>query len=247
MKGHANRSPSLRAGIMTGAVLDAAALVAFYALLATAGQLAVGLGEWLIALVLIATPWCVHVVALPTVLRGSSLDWEQAASLFGRGLAFITVAGVVFPLMGFVCLGIVGITLRVVMGAAWTGINLTGWYDQAVGCVVILAMTALVGAAVGALLHGLRPTGTGVPSDTGGSPRIVQATTLRTDALGGASAPVLAMGGYWVAALLSHPVIVSYYQEPSFWHVTRPQVLPLVVIGFIALLPHLIMTRADPR
>jgi hypothetical protein len=249
MELNVNRSPSLPAWVMTGLALDAVALAALYTLLAIAGPLAAGWNEWLIALVLIVTRWCVYVVALPTAFRGSSPNLGQVASLFARGLAFITLAALGFPPLGFVCVSIVVIAFRVVTGGAWTSINPETWYAQALGCVAILVMTAPVGAAVGALLHGLRPTGSDVPSDIGRSPRCVQAPSICSDVLGGASAAALAAGGLCAASLLSHPAIVLRYQDPELTIklIALPQVSPLVVIGVIALLPHLIMTGADSR
>jgi hypothetical protein len=247
MEKHATVSPPLRTRITTGLALDAGMLAALYTLLAAAGPFAPGWTEWLVALPLSATPWCVHVGTLPTVFAGSSPDWGQAASLFTRGLAFTMLVALGFPLLESVGFSIVVITFLVVAGAEWLSATSMTWYAQALGYVTILVITAPVSAAVGALLYGRRPTGTQAQPNSGGSSDCVQTPSLLTDILGGTSAAVIAVGGFYPTTLLSHPAMVYRHQELTFGLIAVPQALPFAVVESIALLPHLIMTGTASR
>ncbi len=161
--------------------------------------------------------------------------------LFVRGLAFTTIAGISLPILGFVGFSLVAMTIRIVAGNSWSPKNTMSWHAQLIGEGVILAMTTSLGAAVGALLSILRPTDPVTPIKSDATQYRDYPQNIRSDMLGGAFAGAFAAGGLGLAGLWSHSAITLDYQQGMVNLVATPHVSRLVLVGIVALLPHVML------
>jgi hypothetical protein len=247
MPRHVSGFRSLPIWVLTGLVFDAAVLTALYALLAAAGPLRAGLEEWLVLLVFIATIWFVHVSALPIASYGRIPKCGQVMRLSVRGLAFTTIAGAIPPILGLVGFFLVAMAIRIVAGEAWPAVDPISWHAQLVGWVVSPVITTSAGAAVGGLLGILRPTDLVTPIKSDESQHCYNLRNIRSDILGGAIAGALVAGGLGLTGLWSHSAITLGYHQGTVNLVATPHVSLLVLVGMVALLPHVVLTGVIAR
>jgi len=117
------------------------------------------------------------------------------------------------------------------------------WADHVRDDIFYLVIAVSVGAAVGLLLHAF-----GQGDIDGRSPSLPHQSCTRSDVLGGTVAAFLALGGRFVTlplGLFSRPVNI-----PADWMhqlAAAPQLPSAVLIGTVALLPHLLMVGVDLR
>jgi hypothetical protein len=234
-----------------GIVLDAAALLGLCTLLDRAGALGTNVEAWLLVTALMAVPWYVHVVGLPIICRLSSIRWMSVARLSARGMVFIAGAAVLVPLLGIVAFTTIAPIIFVATGSLPTKPELTfSLADQFRDNITWMLMAGLVGAAIGAVLHGLRPdTFTHHTRDARQMP-LCGPPSVCSDIFGGALAAFLALGGMYVAIALGlffRPVVMPGGRGWTGNLLATPQFSSLVLIGTVALLPHLLMSGIDLR
>ena len=237
-----NGGRRLRIWMASGAALDCLVLTGIWLLLDAIGPLQSMAEYWLEAIGLVAVPWMVHVVALPALLRGVRINWELVA----RSLAFIGLAAYLIPFAGiFAFLLVVGPPVALIETALKGGgaHNAIGaqldWIDKLTDDIGWTLVATLVGAVMGFMLNLLRPDAM-VASPRSDHPR------LRSDVLGGVSGAFLVFSGIFAAAALG--ALDRPMAGTNDWMSNLAQVprLPaILVIGVLALLPHLYWVGRD--
>jgi hypothetical protein len=234
----------LTAWVSTGAVLDAAALVAIWSLLDFIGPHQYNTESWLVGAGLVAVPWLVHVVALPALFRIDKIGLLMAA----RTAGFAALAAMLFPIVGMAVFLLLGMPLLEIVSlvrgesavaAAMPPTLLDRMID---GCLWTFIAT-IVGAAIGCWVHVVRPGGTA----NNLAARSHSRPNMRSDVMGGTIAAFLAFSGMFAAipfGIFTRSVVI-----PKEWlHDTLflpPQLPACLVIGVLALLPHLVLTGRD--
>jgi len=234
----------LTAWVSIGAVLDAAALVAIWSLLNCIGPLQFSAEFWLVGAGLAAVPWLVHVVALPSLFRIKRIGLLVAA----RTAGFAALAAMLFPIVGtavFLLLGmpLLGLISLVRGGSAAAATMHQTLPDRMIdGCFWTFIAT-IVGAAIGCCMHVVRPDGTisNFAERSHGLPH------MRCDVIGGTIAAFLAFSGMFVAipfGIFTRSVVIprAWLRDALF---LPPQLPACLVIGVLALLPHLVLTGRD--
>jgi hypothetical protein len=231
------RLPQLCAWVMSGLILDALSLFTLQQLLNVFGPLT-GIGRsWLEIIALLATPWLIHVTLLPTIFRlhtRSVTPW----SWLGRTTVFITVGAFMVPMLGipvFSTAVIVMLSLNSIIAMPLTSVNQTlAWF---IFVAVWLLPATAVAAFVGVLLSMQRP------SKADDSSMLLP--PFRSDVMGGAVAGFLSFGGMFAASsfgLFSRPVSVH---DELHQLAVPPLTWPAIIIGTLALLPHLVLLGLD--
>lgn len=224
---------------LVGVVLDTAAFIGFWVLLNTLGPLNPAAEAWLIALALITVPWLVHVVALPALFRVRPKNWTGSVRLAAETLVFISVGGMLIPLLGMMIFLfsslLFGLVYQIAIGQRppiFLGSPTLA--DQIISYVVWTAIATIVAAAVGLLLHGLG-------SDSASRAR---RPSLRSDVFGAVIAAFVAFSGMFAASALG---LFSREVPNDKLHLLSiaPQLPATLVIGIMALLPHLFMVGLD--
>jgi hypothetical protein len=219
---------------LAGAALDAVAFIGLWMLLDSIGPLNRVAEAYLGALALVAVPWLVHVVALPALFQMKT--WIGVARLATTTIVFIAFGGIVIPALGYILfLFVAPIVILATRGSLRMPLGPQTLADQISGYIGLLVIASVVGAAVGRLLHELH---------LGDSDARAPRPKLRSDVLGGAIAAFLAFGGMPVASslgLFSRQVLNDPLGQLSI----PPQLPATVVIGVLALLPHLLMVGRD--
>lgn len=229
---------------LAGVTLDTVTLAGIWLLLYAVGPLNEALEWWLDAIGLATVPWLVHVIALTAIFR---IDWIDADHLLGRTSVFIGLAAMLIPVLGvgvFMFAGsFLGIALlftdgRMPLAAA---VPPTGT-DQAINCGFWTIIATFVGAGIGYLLHVLRPDAKAAQVVLCLPPY----PRRRSDMLGGMCAACLAFGGMFLAfpfGLFSRAASRAANGGHEFS--TVPGLAATVIIGVVALLPHLLMVGRD--
>jgi hypothetical protein len=137
--------------------------------------------------------------------------------------------------------------IRIVAGDAWPAVDPAIWHAQLVGWVASLVITTSAGAAVGALLGILRPTDLVTPIKSDESQYCYRLRNIRSDILGGAIAGALVAGGLRLAGVWSNSVMTLGYHQGMVNLVATPHVSLLVLVGIVALLPHVVFTGVIVR
>ena len=231
--------------VLAGVTLDTVTLAGIWLLLYAVGPLNEDL-EWLLDAIGLATvPWLVHVIALTAIFR---IDWIDADHLLGRTSVFIGLAAMLIPVLG------VGVFMFAGLSSFWIALLFTDGRmplaaavpptgtDQAIYCGFRTIIATFVGAGIGYLLHVLRPDAKAdqVVLCLPPCPR------MRSDMLGGMCAACLAFGGMFLAlpfGLFSRAGGRAANGGHEFS--TVPGLAATVIIGVVALLPHLLMVGRD--
>jgi hypothetical protein len=230
-----------------GVLLDATYLITIWLLLNAIGPIKVNLAYWLDAVGLVSTPWLIHVVVLPRLFRVTRAD---PAVLLIRTAVFLGLAALIIPIVGtsaylFAILPVVGTVDTLAHGTAVVGaapIPPLGWVDRPIECAAWTAMASIVGVAIGFLLHATRPEGStdDLPPSSPNYPR------MRSDVLGGMIGALLAFSTMFLAlplGIYTRPTNISGDWMHNLSVV--PQLATALVIGILALLPHLILVGRD--
>lgn len=224
---------------LVGAALDAAALLGLWILLNSIGPVNHAAEAYLDALALVTVPWLVHVIALPALFHVAPTTWLGRLRLADATIIFITVAGILIPGLGFILSLLAGTVLFISMGGnARMSLGSPTWADQMGGYVVFTIVATIVGAAVGLLLHGLSASVVFGHNAQGPRP------SFRSNVLGAAVAAFLAFTGMFAAS--SFGLFRRQVTNDQFHVLSIPPLLPAtLVIGVLALLPHLLMVGWD--
>lgn len=227
---------------VTGLVFDAATVIGVWTVLNTAGPLNGMLEAWLCAVGLMIVPWYVHVVALPAVFRVVGTPDVALPALLVRGLLFVMFAAALIPFLGVAAVLSFGLLLAVIQRSGALGFLAApyAWIDRLAGEAFFLLLAAIVGAAVGALLHIVRA------GDLVSHPGPPHKPGARSDIFGGAIAAFLLFGGIYVALLLDlFDRSAGVPPHPMRNLAVAPQLVSSVLIVAVAMLPHLLMVGED--
>jgi hypothetical protein len=231
----------LRIALVAGLALDTAALCVSWALLQAIGPLE-GMAElWLNIICLIAIAHYIHTMLLPILFRYPFSirifsPIEALSSIF-----LIAVAAMIVPFFGvmsFLLLGNLGIVFLAM--ASGTGFALPTWGNFVIGHLLLMIDGASVGAIVGLFLYGIRVRDA---EESLASPDSLP--RARSDILGGAAAGFLAICGGFIAGslgLFRQPIAVTNWWGDA---AGPPQIGSAIVIGTLALMPHLLMVCLD--
>jgi hypothetical protein len=228
--------------VLAGVALDAAVLIGIWMLLDAAGPLTHNTEYLLDSLGFVSVPWVVHVVVLPIAFRITSRTWIEKGCLLIRTVAFTALALMLIPFVGITVFMMLGTFIIIATGAnlRMTVGSLT-WADKVLDDAFWTVVAIIVGTAIGLMLHMLRRAGAGGRNST----RTLQ-PSIRSDLVGAAIAALLAFGGMFIAlplGVFTRPVNIAgdWMHEMS----TVPQLSATVIIGVVALLPHLLMVGND--
>jgi hypothetical protein len=234
----------LAAWVLVGIALDAAALAGIWIEIDTIGPLAPLMERWLDLVGLVAVPWYVHVVALPLIFRMVPSTWIEKGLLLARAAAFTVIAGLCIPIVGIIAVWFVGMPWLVILAIVSERRGAASW--GLIGSITsLIASAAIAGTVIGSLLHASR-TGRLYERVYAHVPLRSREPRFRSDALGGAIAAFMGVGGMLVAVwlgLFSRPVDSPGDGMHSL--AAAPQFPTAVLIGTLALLPHLVMTGID--
>jgi hypothetical protein len=230
--------------MLVGASLDAGALMIIWSLLDAIGPLDYKAEYWLDVLGLAAVPWFIHVIALPAAFHLEQIGTNR---LLARTAGFCGLVVLLVPTLGITTFYVIGLPLFVVFylvdgGAALAATASADWIDRMLNDGFLTIIATIAGLAIGFLLHAFRPVSTTErPAlHTLGQPR------MRSDVLGGAAAAFLTFGGMFLAlpfGLFTRPLDI-----PTDWMhqlASTPQLSASIIIGVVALMPHLLLVGGD--